>query len=158
MAEKIKDNSHRCPWCGNIVKPATNDRTISGLFTMERKCPFCNYHYCLKRYSMVRCRETIMPTKGFKSEINLFQKQSKLQFENDMVIPIEFIDDNGKAVSSLCCVRIENGKWSHGILKCDLRLLTFGDQPQETTDKIYLYNKGKIIADGNIICELDSGY
>ncbi|MCH5347912.1 MAG: hypothetical protein J1E40_01185 [Oscillospiraceae bacterium] len=195
MAEKIKDNSNRCPWCGNFLEKSRRYNLKNWL-----KCPFCGHHY---RYMdvgrtviltlpaviflsvffniwvvvfaayvidiiilhfewssdpMIRCIDTIMPTKGFRAEINLFQKQSRQQLKSDIVIPIVFIDGNGKAVSSLCCVRIENGKWRHGTLKCDLRLLTFGDQPQEITDKIYLYNKGKIIAAGSIICELDSGY
>lgn len=195
MAEKIKDNSYRCPWCGNFIKKSRRYNLRNWL-----KCPFCSCHYrnndggrtllllfpavlflsfffrawvvgfaafigeiIILHFEwssdpMIRCMDTVMPTKGFQAEINLFQRQSRQQLRSDIVIPIVFIDDNGKAVSSLCCVRIENGKWSHGTLKCDLRLLAFGDKPQETTDRIYLYNKGKIIADGNIICKLDSGY
>ena len=198
MAEKIKDNSYRCPWCGNCISKVNR----YSLFASEKICPFCNHHYrykdggkvpiftlfvlilliiffnaksyiiapvsiliegiCLRLNlvidPMIRCKDTVMPTKGYNAEINLFQKQLKAQLGNDKVIPIVFIDDNGKPVSSLCCVRIENGKWSRRTLECDLKLLTFGDQPQNITDKIYLYNKGKIIASGNIICELDSSY
>lgn len=195
MAEKIKDNSFRCPWCGNFVEKSRRYNLKNWL-----KCPFCSHHYRYKEGGqtmllmlpavlflsvlfrawvvvfaasfievfilnfdlssdpMIRDKDTVMPAKGFQAEINLFQRQSRQQLKSDIVIPIVFINDNGKPVSSLCCVRIENGKWSRRTLKCDLRLLTFGDQPQNTTNKIYLYNKGKVIASGNIIGKLDSDY
>lgn len=62
------------------------------------------------------------------------------------------------AVSSACCVRIENRKWINYTLECDLKLLELGETPQEETDKFYLYNKGNIIAYGDVISKLPVSY
>lgn len=192
----MKDNSYRCPWCGNFVKK-TNRYNI---LTQSRECPFCAHNYCsgtdrtpiiiipivvllalvkIRYYwillalilistickdmplfttPMIRYLDTIMPEKGYKAEIDMYGHQNKMQLKNDMVIPIVFISDDNIPVSSLCCVRIENGKWSKNIFTCDLRLLTYGESPQSETAQIYLYNKGQIIAYGKILEKLDLSY
>lgn len=99
-----------------------------------------------------------MPTKGYKVRISLFPRQPKFQLVNDTVVPIIFINKEGKAVSSACCVRIENGKWSDGFLECSIKLLELGETPQKETDKFYLYNYGRQIAYGNVISKLAVSY
>ena len=198
----LKDNSYRCPWCGNIVEKAKRfDR-----FHSERVCPDCNRHYeCKFRISsltitivlllfpfaiffrlygikilivlalealiemifhkldlvrdpMIRCREKIMPTKGYKVKIDLYPIYWRSVLKEDTVIPIVFIDNSGKALSSSCCVRIENGKWRKGLFECDLKLLEFGEKPENTSDRIYLYNMGKVIGVGEVVEEMETSY
>ena len=198
----LKDNSYRCPWCGNIVEKAKRfDR-----FHSERVCPDCNRHYeCKFRISsltitivlllfpfaiffrlygikilivlalealiemifhkldlvrdpMIRCREKIMPTKGYKVKIDLYPIYWRSVLKEDTVIPIVFVDKSGKALSSSCCVRIENGKWRKGLFECDLKLLEFGEKPENTSDRIYLYNMGKVIGVGEVVEEMETSY
>lgn len=198
----LKDNSHRCPWCGNIVEKAKRfDR-----FNSERVCPNCNHHYeCkfrislliitvifllvpfalffrlhgikilivlalealiemifhkldLMRDPMIRCREKVMPTKGYNVKIELCPIYWKNILKEDMIIPIVFIDNSGKALSLPCCVRIENGRWKKGLFECDLKLLEFGEKPENTSDRIYLYNMGKVIGIGNVVEEIKTSY
>lgn len=108
--------------------------------------------------SFVKSLEKPLPTKGYKAKITLFPSQVKKQLLNDMVIPIVFINKAGNPTSSICCVRIESGKWAKGFFECNLKLLEFGEVPQEETNTIYLYNKGKIIASGIIISKLLVSY
>ena len=198
----LKDNSYRCPWCGNIVEKAKRFDS----FHSERVCPNCNRHYeCKFRISfmmitivlilllliiffsgkyrialialfleflieklfhkyglvwdpMIRCREKIMPTKGYNVKIDLYPIYWKSVLTEDAVVPIVFVDNSGKALSSPCCVRIENGKWRKGLFECDLKLLEFGDTPEATSDRIYLYNMGKVIGVGEIVEELKISY
>ena len=197
----IKDNSYRCPWCGNIVEKAKRFD-----FHSERVCPNCNRHYeCKLRISfmmitivlllilliiffsrkyrialialfleflieklfhkydlvwdpMIRCREKVMPTKGYKVKIDLYPAYWKSILSKDTVIPIVFIDNSGKALSLPCCVRIEDGKWRKGLFECDLKLLEFGEKPEITSDRIYLYNMGKVIGVGEVVEELKASY
>lgn len=107
---------------------------------------------------MVRCQNTIMPEKGYKVEIEMYGNQNKTQLRDDTVIPIVFISDDNIPKSSLCCFRIENGKWSKEKFVCELRLLAYGISPQSETAQIYLYNKGQIIAYGKILKELGLSY
>lgn len=192
----MKDNSYRCPWCGNFVKKANR----YNILTQSYECPFCEHNYCcgtdrtpfiiipiavllafvrvryywiflalvlistiykdtpLLSTPMVRYQDTIMPEKGYKAEIEMYEHQNKMQLKNDIIIPIVFISDDGKPVSSLCCVRIENGKWRKNIFTCNLRLLTCGESPQSESAKIYLYNKGQVIAHGKILEKLGLSY
>ncbi len=106
----------------------------------------------------IKCGETPLPTKGYKVKISLFQSQLKRRLLNDTVIPIVFINKAGKPVSLICCVRIESEKWNKGFFECDLKLLEFGEVPQEETNNIYLYNKGEIIASGTITSVLPVSY
>lgn len=196
---KIKDNVHRCPWCGNFV-PIKN---IGNFVTNEKHCLFCNHHcirkvgkytlfliliscllvillsirtyiilplsflieYALAYFDLkdpfvksIKSNEKSLPTKGYKVKISLLKGQLKRCLLNNMVIPIVFISETCKPVSSICCVRIENGKWVKGFLECDLKLLEFGKVPQEETNKIYLYNKGELIASGIVISQLPISY
>lgn len=192
----MKDNSYRCPWCGNFVKKANR----YNILTQSYECPFCAHNYCcgsdrtpiiiipivvllalvkvryywiflalvlintickdmpLLTTPMVRYQDTIMPEKGYKAEIEMYGYQNKMQLKNDMIIPIVFISDDNTPVSSLCCVRIENGKWRKNIFICDLKLLAYGVSPQSETSQIYLYNKGQIIAHGKILEKLGLSY
>lgn len=194
----LKDNSYRCPWCGNFVEKAKwFDR-----FHSEKVCPNCNCHYECKRgisfmslaifllliplafwgvriyiilileflieklfhkYNlvwdpMIRCRERVMPTKGYKVKIDLYHIYWKSILKEYTVIPIVFIDYSGKALSLPCCVRIENGRWRKGFFECDLKLLEFGEKPENTSDKIYLYNMGKVIGIGDVVEEIKTSY
>lgn len=196
---KLKDNSYRCPWCGNIVEKATRWR----YGCKEKECPYCHHNYICKlrifpvvvmflvpfvflgteylnltfcivyiyvyfdlsRSPMIRYRDRSMPTKGYNVKIELHSnywkiklKYWKIMLENDMIIPIVFIDDSGKAVSLPCCVRIDDGRWRKGLFECDLKLLEFGEQPQNTSDRIYLYNMGKVIGIGDVVEELKTSY
>ena len=198
----LKDNSYRCPWCGNIVEKAIRQRYNSH----AKVCPYCHHDYICKirvfpiivmflapfaglffggdtvylvaflagyiylcfdltRAPMVRCKEKVMPTKGYTVKIELYSdywkiklRYWKIMLEDDMIIPIVFIDKSGKAVSLLCCVRIEDGKWRKGLFECDLKLLEFGDSPEATSDRIYLYNMGKVIGVGEVVEELKTSY
>ena len=196
----LKDNSYRCPWCGNIVEKATRSRYGSN----EKECPYCHNNYICKlrifpfvvmflaifitfwsevyfylvfciayiyhcfdltRSPMIRYRDRAMPTKGYTVKIELYSnyweiklKYWKIMLSDDMIIPIIFIDKSGKAVSFPCCVRIEDGKWRKGLFECDLKLLEFGEQPQNTSDRIYLYNMGKVIGIGEVVEELKTSY
>lgn len=196
----LKDNSYRCPWCGNIVEKATRSRYGSN----EKECPYCHHNYICKlrlfpfvvmflatfalfwdeayfylafciayiyhcfdlsRSPMIRYRDRVMPTKGYTVKIELYSnyweiklKYWKIMLSDDMIIPIIFIDKSGKAVSLPCCVRIEDGKWRKGLFECDLKLLEFGEQPQNTSDRIYIYNMGKVIGVGEVVEELKTSY
>ena len=198
----IKDNSYRCPWCGNIVEKAKRFNR----FHSERVCPNCNHHYSyngrissltitivlllfpfvlffrlhgikifvvlvlealiemifhkldLVHDPMIRCREMVIPTKGYNVKIELYPIYWKSILKEDTVIPIVFIDDFGKALSLPCCVRIENGKWRKGLFECDLKLLEFGSTPESTSDRIYLYNMGKVIGIGDVVEVLKTSY
>ncbi|MDE6595583.1 MAG: hypothetical protein K2K44_06200 [Oscillospiraceae bacterium] len=106
-----------------------------------------------------------MPTKGYTVKIELYPnywkfklKHWKIMLENDIIIPIVFIDKSGKALSLPCCVRIEDGKWRKGLFECDLKLLEFGEKPEITSDRIYLYNMGKVIGVGEVVEELKASY
>lgn len=116
------------------------------------------HRYDLVWDPMIRCNEKIMPTKGYKVKIDLYSIYWKSVLSEDTVIPIVFIDDSGKALSLPCCVRIENGKWRKGLFECDLKLLEFGEKPENTSDRIYLYNMGKVIGSGDIVEELKTSY
>ena len=198
---EMKDNSYRCPWCGNIVERIVPSRGGRN----EKECPYCHYNYTCKirllpvavmfltpfvfvfvatehlilaswiagiyfifdvyRSPMIRSRDKPMPTKGYTVKIELYPnywklklKHWKIMLENDMIIPIVFIDNSGKAVSLPCCVRIEDGRWRKGLFECDLKLLEFGEQPQNTSDRIYLYNMGKVIGIGEVVEELKTSY
>lgn len=196
---KLKDNVHRCPWCGNV----DSIKSVRNLITGERYCSFCKHH-CIRKigrktffliftvcltiiifntqsYAVIpllfliesilahfaladpyikstKSLEKFSPTKGYKVKISLFPNQLKSQLLNDTVIPIVFISESGNPISLVCCMKIENGKWNKNILECDLKLLEFGEKPQEETNKFYVYNKGKLIADGNIISILSVSY
>ena len=158
----LKDNSYRCPWCGNIVERVVPSRYSRN----EKECPYCHYNYickrrllpvvvlfltpwlglgtdyyplaffigfiyfCLDLYRspMIRHRDKPMPTKGYTVKIELYPnywelklKHWKIMLENDMIVPIVFIDNSGKAVSLPCCVRIEDGRWRKGLFECDLK-------------------------------------
>lgn len=197
---KRKDNSYRCPWCGNIVEKATRLRYGRN---NEKECPYCHHNYICKlrifpvlvmflapfvflstdyyilsvwiaciylcfdlsRSPMIRYRDRSMPTKGYTVKIELYSnywkiklKYWKIMLENDMIIPIVFIDDYGKALSLPCCVRIDDGRWRKGLFECDLKLLEFGEKPQNTSDRIYLYNMGKVIGVGNVVEEIKKSY
>lgn len=160
--EEMQDNLSRCPWCGKLVKRATNGYGLSGLFTYERKCPFCEHHYRLNPNpflpQMVRSMENNMPERGYKAEIKMLGGQSAKQIVNDMIVPIVFIDDSGNHVSEICCVRIEDRKRKDGIIYCDLKLVYYGVSPKIETDKIYLFNKDEIIADGKILQNIETSY
>lgn len=107
---------------------------------------------------MVRSTESNMPERGYKAEIKMLGRQSADQIINDMIVPIVFIDESGRAVSDICCVRIEDRRRSGCIINCDLKLLYYGVSPKSETDKIYLFNKGKIIANGKILENIEAGY
>ena len=195
----LKDNSHRCPWCGNIVEKVIPSRYGRN----EKECPYCHHNYICKRrifsvivlflapwlglYTdyyplaffigfiyhcldlsrspMIRHRDKPMPTKGYTVKIELYPnywrlklKHWKIMLEDDMIIPIIFIDKSGKSVSLPCCVRIDDGKWRKGLFECDLKLLEFGEKPENTSDRIYLYNMGKVIGVGEVVEELKTSY
>lgn len=161
--EEIQDNLFRCPWCGNFVKRAERStRTLSSLFTYERKCPFCEHHYSVNPNPflspMVRSMENNMPERGYKAEIKMLGRQSASQIIHDMIVPIIFIDDSGNAVSDICCVRIEDRRRSGGTIYCDLKLVYYGVSPNSETDKIYLFNNGQIIAYGKILQNIEISY
>lgn len=196
----LKDNSYRCPWCGNIVEKHTR----IGYGNPAKECPFCHHNYICKlrafpvivmflspfaflvfgkaeylglvlwyiymcfdlsRSPMIRYRDRSMPTKGYTVKIELYSdyweiklKYWKIMLSDDIIIPIVFIDKSGKAVSLPCCVRIEDGKWRKGLFECDLKLLEFGEKPENTSDRIYLYNMGKVIGVGEVVEELKASY
>lgn len=199
----LKDNSYRCPWCGNIVEKVSPSRYGRN----EKECPYCHHTYICKlrifpvavtflapftalvfsdaaysclavwialiylfcfdyiRAPMVRHRDRVMPTKGYTVKIKLYSdywkiklKYRKIMLENDMITPIIFIDKSGNAVSLPCCARIEDGKWRKGLFECDLKLLEFGEKPEITSDRIYLYNMGKVIGVGEVMEELKASY
>ncbi|MDE5740944.1 MAG: hypothetical protein K2H90_00680 [Oscillospiraceae bacterium] len=112
----------------------------------------------LVRDPMIRCREMVIPTKGYNVKIELYPIYWKSILKEDTVIPIVFVDDFGKALSLPCCVRIENGKWRKGLFECDLKLLEFGSTPESTSDRIYLYNMGKVIGIGDVVEVLKTSY
>lgn len=126
------------------------------MFLIE--CILAHFNLVGSFVKSIKSLEKPFPTKGYKVKITLFPNQLKRQLLNDMVIPIVFINKVGNPMSSICCVRIENGKWTKEFLECDLKLLEFGEVPQEETNKIYLYNKGEIIASGTIIQKLSVSY
>ena len=107
---------------------------------------------------MVRSMENNMPERGYKAEIKMLGGQSAKQIVNDMIVPIVFIDDSGNHVSEICCVRIENRKRKDGIIYCDIKLVYYGVSPKIETDKIYLFNKDEIIADGKILQNIETSY
>lgn len=194
---KLKDNSYRCPWCGNIVEKATRTGRYN---SRAKECPYCHHsyickfgtspliiigiiffvlfaiywgevyvylayligyiflHFDLARAPMIRYRERVMPTKGYNVKIELYPNYWKGTLKEDMIIPIVFIDDFGKAVSLPCCVRIDDGRWRKGLFECDLKLLEFGEKPRNTSDRIYLYNMGKVIGTGDVVEELKTSY
>lgn len=160
--EEMHDNLSRCPWCGKLVERATTGRRLSSLFTYERKCPFCEHHYRVNPNPflppMVRSTENNMPERGYKAEIKMLGRQSANQIINDMIVPIVFIDNSGNSVSEICCVRIEDRKRSGSIIYCDLKLVYYGVSPKSETDKIYLFNKGEIIANGKILQNIETSY
>lgn len=192
---ELKDNSYRCPWCGNFVGKATRSRYNSH----SKECPYCHYNYICKlrmapvivmflssfaifwgtayaylafwlayiylcfdltRAPMIRCvdRDRVMPTKGYNVKIELYPIYWKSTLKEDMIIPIVFIDDYGKAVSLPCCVRVEDCRRKKGFYECDLKLLEFGEKPENTSDRIYLYNMGKVIGIGDVVEELETSY
>lgn len=129
---------------------------FSLMFLIE--CILACFNFTNPFVKSIKSLEKSFPTKGYKVTITLFPNQSKRQFLNDTVIPIVFVNKEGNAVSSVCCVRVENRKSTKAGVECDLKLLEFGETPQEETNIIYLYNKGEIIATGTVISKLPVSY
>lgn len=125
---------------------------LSLMFLIE--CILSYFNFIDSFVKSIKSLEKSFPTKGYKVTITLFPNQSKRQFLNDTVIPIVFVNKEGNAASSVCCVRVENRKSTKAGVECDLKLLEFGETPQEETNIIYLYNKGEIIATGTVISKL----
>lgn len=126
-------------------------------------CVYLSFDFL--RAPMIRHRDRSMPTKGYSVKIKLYPnywkiklKYWKIMLSDDIIIPIIFIDNSGKAVSLPCCVRIEDGRWRKGLFECDLKLLEFSEQPQNTSDRIYLYNMGKVIGIGEVVEEMKTSY
>ena len=132
---KYKDNSFRCPWCGEYVKPALPYHSYADYDFMRKamQCEFCKKHYReksilehsgnqLKLYfvsrnflckdsgltPMMRCFDTIMPERGYRVLIILKKDTNVFQFSEDTIIPAIFIDDENKPVSGFFCVRVRN--------------------------------------------------
>ncbi len=105
---------------------------------------------------MLRSRDIVMPERGYLAEIEIFEKGQK--FSSNMIIPIVFVDDFDKPVSSYCCVRITKKEQKDGKLILELRLLYYGIVPERESNKIYMFNKQQKIARGYIIQTLKSEY
>lgn len=107
---------------------------------------------------LLRSRDTVMPERGYSAEIILSDKARKHEISNNMIIPIVFVDEFDKAISSCCCVRVVNKEKKENKLILELRLLHYGMIPEQESSKIYMFNKYQIIASGNIIGNLDFEY
>lgn len=115
------------------------------------------------RYPMSKCHDTIMPERGYRCTVKLTDKGDPSMLARNTVIPVVFVDENDKAVSSYCCVRVAEKKGPLFEKKdsefiCDLRLIAYGAVPEKESGRMILYNMGEKIGEGTVTELLEAEY
>lgn len=89
-----------------------------------------------------------MPEWGYRVTICSLSSKDKFQIRNNVVIPIVFVDTNDKPVSSMCCVRISDSHQINGNIICNMRFISHGVSPEDTSSRFFMFNQGRIIGKG----------
>ena len=106
----------------------------------------------------VRTQETIMPQKGYCVKCSFIKPINNFKIQNDLVIPILFLNAQSIPVSTICCFRIENVKRKQNKILCDIKLLDYGKNPEQDSNNFYIFNKGQIIGVGEVVSPIEVRY